>query len=404
MNLRRDIVGKLRDSLKSEKILLVSGPRQSGKTTALKQLRDDLVSQKKECFYFTLEDRDFLNLLNGSPKNLFRIVPVSISEKVFVFIDEIQYLDDPSAFLKYIYDEHQSEVQLIVSGSSSFYIDRKFKDSLAGRKKIFSLYTLSFKEFLIFKGEDKIAEAVGPDMPTIFNEKAMSYLMEYFLYGGYPEVVLAPISEKKEILRELAYSYIKKDIFESGIMNDDVFYRIFKTLSSQSGALLNISELARTLNVGREKVEASIEVMRKSFHVSLVTPFYSNMRKEITKMPKIYFNDTGLMNFFAGSFDPVDLRNDKGKIFETAVFRALLESCYFDQIHFWRTQDGKEVDFVIPELKKAYEVKYSTSIFKLSKTKAFREQYADIELKYVSVERKTQNRISVPFFDLIPKS
>ena len=404
MDLRRDIVGKLKDSLKSEKILLVSGPRQSGKTTALKQLRDDLISQKKECFYFTLEDRDFLNLLNDSPKNLFRIVPASIPEKVYVFIDEIQYLDDPSAFLKYIYDEHRNDIQLIVSGSSSFYIDKKFKDSLAGRKKIFSLYTLSFKEFLKFKGEDRIADAVGPDMPIIYNEKAMSYLMEYFLYGGYPEIVLAPISEKKEILRELAYSYIKKDIFESGIMNDDVFYKIFKILSSQSGALLNISELARTLKVGREKVEASVEVMRKSFHVSLVTPFYSNMRKEITKMPKVYFNDTGLMNFFSGSFDPVDLRADKGKILETAVFRSLLESYYSDQIRFWRTQDGKEVDFVIPDHKKAYEVKYSASTFKLSRTKTFREQYTDIDIKCVAVVSESDDMTSVPFFHLIPKS
>lgn len=402
MVIKREIVSTLKQALSLEKILLVNGSRQSGKTTALKQLQAELTQEGKKSFYITLEDRGYLDLLNLSPKNIFRIIPQS-TEKTYLFIDEIQYLSDPSSFLKYLYDEHKNSVQLIVTGSSSFYIDKKFKDSLAGRKKLYALYTLSFREFLVFKKEQSLAKLLGKNIPLIYQEKLLSYLMEFFLYGGYPEVVLAPLSEKKEILRELAYSYIKKDISEAGIMNIANYYRVFKTLASQSGALLNLSELSRSLSVPRSQLDSIIETMRKSFHVTLLTPFHNNIKKELTKMPKIYINDTGLMNFFSGSFDPVDVREDKGKIFETAVHRALLEGRYSDQLHFWRRQDGKEIDFVLPEEKLAYEVKYSDSGFKQKMIKTFTDQHPNFTLKCVTINRKIDNEseLFISFWELI---
>ncbi len=396
---KRSIIGQLKQSLKNEKILILNGPRQSGKTTALKQLKEMLENEGGSCFYFTLEDRDYLNLIDDSPKNIFRIIPASIEKKIYLIVDEIQYLKDPSSFMKYLYDEHRDKIQLIVSGSSSFYMDKKFKDSLAGRKKIFTLYPLSFREFLVFKGESELAEVVGKNLPLVYVDKIMPYLTEYLLFGGYPEVVLADYDEKKEILRELAYSYIKKDIFESGITDDDLFYRVFKLISSSGGSLMNISEVSRTLNCSRVKLEEVIAAMRKSFHISLVSPFSNNMRKELTKMPKVYFNDTGLMNFFSGSFQPVDLRADKGKIFETAVFRALLDKYLLDSIHFWRTQDGKEIDFVIPEEKLAFEAKYSDAGYSPKKSERFLEYYNDFKLHCISLEKKIslQNDTVIPF-------
>nr|HPG36610.1 DUF4143 domain-containing protein [bacterium] len=203
--------------------------------------------------------------------------------------------------------------------------------------------------------------------------------------GGYPAVVLADISEKKEILREIAYSYIKKDIGEAGFANDELYYRMLKIFSSQSGNLLNVSEVSQTLKTTRNLIEHALYVMQKSFHITLISPFYSNVRKELTKMPKIYMNDTGLMNFFLNSFQPMDIRQDKGAVFETAVLRALQINHYADEIKYWRTADGKEVDFVIPESKTAFEVKYSTASYKEKKYEAFMKEYPDISLKVISL-------------------
>ena len=146
MNFERSIVGEIKEHLSSDLILLITGARQVGKTTAMKQVMKHLESVGEVCYYLTLEDIEYRVLLKESPKNLFRILPHPGERKMFVFIDEIQYLDDPASFLKYLYDEHRENIKLIVSGSSSFYIDKKFKDSLSGRKKIFesSLSRISY--------------------------------------------------------------------------------------------------------------------------------------------------------------------------------------------------------------------------------------------------------------------
>ncbi len=385
MNLERSIVKEIPSHLESDRIILITGARQVGKTTAMKQVMKHLKSEGQVCYYLTLEDIEYRVLLKDSPKNLFRILPTSSEQKIFVFIDEIQYLDDPASFLKYLYDEHRESIKLIVSGSSSFYIDKKFKDSLSGRKKIFELLPLSFKEFLVFKNAEELINDLNYPTPLIIADKLIPFVMEFLLYGGYPAVVLADISEKKEILREIAYSYIKKDIGEAGFANDELYYRMLKMFSSQSGNLLNVSEVSQTLKTTRNLIEHALYVMLKSFHITLIPPFYSNVRKELTKMPKIYMNDTGLMNFFLNSFEPLDIRNDKGAILETAVLRALQINNHADEIKYWRTADGKEVDFVVPEAKTAFEVKYTASSYKEKRYEAFIKEYSDISLKVVSL-------------------
>ena len=142
---------------KDPETLIFTGPRQAGKTTILKQLQDLLHKENKKTYFLNLEDPDYLTLLNESPKNLFKIFPLDLKKKSFVFIDEIQYLNNPSNFLKYFYDEYQGKIKLLVSGSSAFYLDKRFKDSLVGRKKIFNVFTISFREFLRFKNEEQLS-------------------------------------------------------------------------------------------------------------------------------------------------------------------------------------------------------------------------------------------------------
>lgn len=384
MSILRDITTQAQKYLGAEEILLFIGARQAGKTTILKQLQDALVKGGHKTYFLNLEDPDYLGLLNESPKNLFKIFSLDLNRKNNIFVDEIQYLKDPSNFLKYIYDEYKGKIKLFVSGSSAFYIDEKFKDSLAGRKKIFNVFTLSFREFLRFKGENQLSRSDFKTLSLSEKEKIGLRYFEYIIFGGYPRVALASQEEKIEILRDIAYSYVKKDIFESRVQQEDVFYRLFKILAAQSGGLVNASELSATLGVSKSSVDHYLHVMQKSFHVKLIKPFFRNIRKELTKMPKVYFCDLGLRNFFADNFNAFEMRDDKGALLENAVFRQLIEKYDTSEIKYWRTIQKNEIDFILKD-KEAIEVKTQSERFKEISYKVFRERYKDINLSIVSL-------------------
>jgi len=385
MSIVRDLTIKIKKYLVKDQVLLIIGPRQAGKTTVLHQIENFLKKKNDICYFLNLEDPDYLSLLNESPKNLFKIFPIDVKKKMFLFVDEVQYLNNPSNFLKYFFDEYKGKIKIIASGSSAFYLDKKFKDSLAGRKIIFNLLSLSFKEFLRFKSQNKLLKADFQNLTLSEKEKIIPFYQEYLIYGGYPRVVLAPLEEKEDVLRDIAYSYIKKDIYESNIRQDEIFYKLFKILANQTGNLINSSELANTLNVSRSAIDNYLYIMQKSFHIILVKPFYKNIRKELTKMPKIYFVDLGLRNLFDNNFRAYQDREDKGQLLENVVLRHLLEKYPREQINFWRTIQQKEVDFVING-QIALEVKSQIKNAKLKNYKTFLEHYPDIKFNFVCLD------------------
>ena len=383
MSILRDITKMAEKFLDNPDILLFVGARQAGKTTILRQIEEILRQRKLPTSFLNLEDPDYLSLLNESPKNLFSIITLDLQKRSFVFIDEVQYLKDPSRFLKYFRDTYGEQIKLIVSGSSVFYLDEKFHDSLAGRKKIFPVRTLSFREFLRFKGETGLA---GKDLKTlslINKETIRRFYHEFMLFGGYPRVVLAPLAEKQDLLQELAYSYIKKDVLEARVSQEEVFYQLFKILASGIGNLVNASELANTLDVSKTLIERYLFIMQKSFHVRLIRPFFKNVRKELRKMPKAYFYDLGLRNFFVHNFQPFADREDRGQLLENAVFRQIVDLAPEDEMQFWRTAARHEVDFVI-QGNHAVEVKTNAKQSHGKSIRAFREAYPDIPLEIIS--------------------
>ena len=147
--------------MQNNEVTIITGARQVGKTTILKQIENYLTEKGLPCFYINLEDPDYLHLLNDHPRNIFNLFSLPKNQKIYFLVDEVQYLDNPSNFLKYLYDEFSKRIKLIVSGSSAFYMDTKFKDSLAGRKKIFILYTLSLDEFLKFNNKQHLARLIA---------------------------------------------------------------------------------------------------------------------------------------------------------------------------------------------------------------------------------------------------
>ena len=199
------------------------------------------------------------------------------------------------------------------------------------------------------------------------------------LYGGYPDVTLeSSLEEKRLLLKEIADSYVKKDALEANLRHPDVYINLLKIIARTPG-MFNAASVAADFRVDRKTIEAYIYVMRKSFHVSLVRPFHQNQAKELRKMPKLYLNDLGLRNHFLNNFSPIATRADRGDLLENTFFRILLDTISLEDIRFWRTQKGQEVDFIVAG-SKAYEVKYSESLYKPSKYNYFREQYPDIPL------------------------
>ena len=398
LSILRDLTPKIQEQLKNDEVILIIGARQVGKTTILHQLEEIIKTQNLPTYFLNLEDPEYLALLNASPKNLFKIFSFDLKQKTFVLIDEVQYLKNPTNFLKYFYDQYKQSIKIIATGSSAFYLDRKFKDSLAGRKKIFTLQTLSFREFLRFKGEEELSKKDFQNLVLSEREKIIFHYQEYLIYGGYPKVVLAPIAEKEEVLKDLVYSYIKKDIFEASIKQEEVFFKLLKILASQIGNLVNASELASTLGVSRTTIDDYLLLMQKSFHISLVKPFYKNIRKEITKMPKAYFMDLGLRNFLLKDFRSFAARQDNGQILENVAYKELLKNYEPEDIKFWRTTQKQEIDFVVNG-KFAYEVKINPKTFKPGNYKTFGTFYPQIKFFIVSFDAQDKTIANIPIIE-----
>ncbi len=364
----RDIYRWIINRIERDEVLVITGARQVGKTTLMKEVERNLRSKGKATLFINLEDKDYLGMLNESPKNLLRLLK---NEKTFVFVDEVQYLNDPSGLIKYIYDEHRDRIKLIVSGSSAFYMDRKFRDSLAGRKRLVLLGTFSFREFLRAKEKEGLIEQY--DLLPVKRE-ILALLEEYAIYGGYPRVVLEENPrEKREILRELINSYAKKDALGMDIKEEYKFFQLMKLLAGRTGMLVNKSELSSTLGVSITMIDNYLYLMEKAFYVSFISPFYRNRTKEITRRKKVYFMDTGLRNALVNDFKPLEERNDveKGQVVENLFFKMLLDAYSPEDIKFWRSKGGAEVDFVLEE-KTAWEIKYRIK----------RKKYGDFEKKY----------------------
>ena len=387
--MRRNLFDKLLQHIEKKEFTIITGARQTGKSTLMKQLEEHCKNAQMPVAFLNLENKNILQDLDKSPLNLFSYIPES-DERVVVFIDEVQYLQDPSNFLKLLYDDYAQKIKIIATGSSAFYIDSSFKDSLAGRKKIFNLPTCSFDEYLLLRNRRDLLEDVrriqsNDNAKSIYIDVLQQEWEEYMLYGGYPAVITEPDKQEKMArIAEIRDSYIKRDVLESGVQNETAFYNLFRVIAAQSGNLLNTNELSLSLRIKNETINSYLTILQKCFHIVLVKPFYRNLRKELIKMPKAYMLDTGLLNSLLNNFQPLALRTDKGMIWENTCFRLLYDKYGADEIFFWRTSDDNEVDFVLPRLEKpfAIEAKYDEALIKPSKYKKFMETYTDIPLSY----------------------
>ena len=361
---KRNIQEKINKWLLEEEIIVLNGPRQVGKTSLLKLLQNELMLQQireEQIFYLNLEKLEVLDDLNKSPENLLNYIKIK-GKKAYFLLDEIQYLDNPSNFLKHIYDEYRDKVKLIVTGSSSLELKAKLQDSLVGRKISFMVSPLCFEEFLRFKKSDVLEYYHKGDIPLEIKNRMKKLLDEYLLFGGMPKVALTNgEEEKKTLLKNYASDYINKDIRYIGKIDSLLkFNQLVKILANQIGDLLNMNELSNTLNIPRKEIEFYLDLLEHTFILDKITPYYRNIRSQITKMPKIYWSDLGIRNQLLNNFSELAGRSDNGKLFENFIYLELKNRVSKEKIYFYRTIHKAEIDFIFEKNGVVYpiEVKY----------------------------------------------
>lgn len=375
---KRDIIDELVKYLKTDDIMVLHGARQVGKTHILYWLKDYLEKRDERVYYIDLEDSRFVRLLNSGVGEFITHLKEEgfwLDEKnksVFVFIDEIQYLDNPSEFLKLIADHHKN-IKLVISGSSSFEMKSKFKDSLVGRTVNFEIYNLSFGEFLRFKNyyfnqNKRITDKKIKELKKLYEE--------YALFGGYPKITLTDEIELKEkYLQQIIDTYVKKDIRDLAQVKDiEKFNKLTETLAGQSGQLLNIAELSNTCGLSKQTIEKYLFILENTYILRLVRPFHRNIRSELFKTPKIFFYDSGLMQML---WLKSPQKKIIGNVFETTVFSELAKKYRVENIYYWRTKDKKEIDFIV-KIKNSIipiEAKLNFNKVKLRAIKYFTKNY-----------------------------
>ena len=380
---KRKIFDKLMEQKNSKKISLVLGARQVGKTTVLKELCKSFNGQKKALFLdldiFTNFEKvsSFENLVNT-----LKLAGYQENQKDFfyLFLDEFQRYKDLSIVMKNVYDSFDN-IKIYASGSSSIMIKDQIQESLAGRKIINILYPLDFEEFLWFKELEVDVKKTKKLSGEGLHKSAsalLELLKEFIIFGGYPEVVLQKAKKGKiEILEGIFDLYVKKDLVEYLKIGKILQVKmLIESLAINNGKKIKYDELAALCSLKYKEVKDYIEMLQETYIIYVLRPFFSNKNKELVKIPKVYFIDNGVRNFFINNFNPVKLRDDAGFLFEGYVLSELLKSGEAS-IKFWQDKNNHEVDVVLD--KAILEIKFKTSLKRedFIGLNAFAKQYGD---------------------------
>lgn len=361
--IKRKIFKDILENLPRKEIALIIGPRQVGKTTVMRLVEAYLVKNGEKTIFLNLDYDHDMVFFKSQDELISRLKLEFGTNKGFVFIDEIQRKENAGLFLKGLYDL-DLPYKFIVSGSGSLELKEKIHESLAGRKRLFEMFPVSFEEFVNFKTLYKYEDKLN-DFFTVEKDKTGQLLDEYLSFGGYPRVILEEsLKEKTNVMAEIVRSYLDKDIayfFEHG--NVEAFRTMISLLAAQNGQLVNHSKLAALCGVSLPTLKKYLWYAEKTFAVHVARPFFKNVRKEITKSPIYYFTDLGFYNYALNSFGQPLNENRAGFIFQNFIGNILRQSYSVGSqpLHFWRTKDKAEVDFVIFESDGVMpvEVKYS---------------------------------------------
>ena len=349
------------------KVIILTGARQVGKTTLLKQL----LRQKEGVLWLNGDELQVQNLFaNASADRLLS----EFSNSKIVILDEAQRIENIGLRLKLIADS-DSDVQVIATGSSAFELANKVNEPLTGRKWEYQMFPLSFGEMVAHHGK----------------LKEMRMLPRRIIYGYYPEVVTNDGNEV-EILKLLTDAYLYKDILSwESIKHPDKLRTLLRALAYQVGSQVSYNELSQMCSMDSKTVERYINLLEQCYIIFRLPSFSRNLRHELKSSRKIYFYDNGIRNALIADYRAPEVRQDIGALWENFVIAERMKSNeYYHRWvnrYFWRTKQQQEIDYLEESGGKlhAYEMKWNPRA-KASITKTFTEAYPNSEFQVITTD------------------
>ncbi len=320
---------KLENHLERGKVLILYGARQVGKTTLVKTLLGETSCQYA---FYTGDD---LSFATDFGKCDLRILRSMVDGLDMLVIDEAQKIEKIGTALKLLTDQFP-DLYVIVTGSSSFDLANSTEEPLTGRKNVIILYPLAYSEITA--------------KHTAY--EAGRRLEEFLIYGSYPEVAsLDSFKGKENRITEIKNSYLIKDILEFQLLKrSKIILDLLKLLAFQIGSEVSTVELGRQLGLDNKTVQRYLDLLEKSFVLVCLHGFSRNLRKEVSKMKMYYFMDPGIRNAVIANFNPLDLRNDAGQLWENfMILERMKRNAYAGKkanYYYWRTYDQKEIDLI----------------------------------------------------------
>lgn len=341
------------------KAIVLTGPRQVGKTTLLQMLMKET---DKKALYWNCDEPDIRQKLSNPTSTQIQSETASAE---LILIDEVQRVPNIGITLKLLVDNLPNK-QVVVTGSSALELSNSINEPLTGRKYEYHMFPFSAEELI--------------EHHNATEERRL--LERRMLYGSYPEVVNRP-GEERETLTNLINSYLYKDVFAfQDVRKPEIVEQLLQALALQIGSEVSFNELSQLLGLNSQTVQRYVDLLEKSFVVFHLRSFSRNVRNELKKSRKIYFYDNGTRNAVLGDFKPLQLRQDAGALWENYLVSERIKhnsySLFYGKSYFWRTQQQQEVDYLedIDGILHTYEFKWNSS--KQPKlTETFAKNYPD---------------------------
>ena len=379
MLVERTILNLLSHRLTDRKAILILGPRQTGKSTILREIARQL---NKKLLFLNCDEAQSREALE-SIRNLSQMGNL-IGSAELVVVDEAQRVRDIGIILKLITDNFP-QVKLLISGSSAFELSNIINEPLTGRKWEYLLLPFSTEEMMRYT--------------SFFDESG--HLHRRMIYGMYPEVVNNP-GDEQAILNELSTSYLYKDIFTfQDVRKPDVLAKLLKALATQVGAEVTFHNLAQVLETDKETVQRYVDLLEKTFIVFRLTSFSRNVRNELRRSRKIYFYDNGIRNALLSAFQPLAVRTDIGALWENFMVSERIKRNrhhkLFRNEYFWRTTQQQEIDYLEEYDGRlfAYEFKWNPAK-PVRAPKTFLNAYPEAEFKVIHPKNYWDEFLNAP--------
>jgi hypothetical protein len=363
---KRYLEDQVKLSLKEGLVVIIYGARQVGKTTLARKI---MTAYQRPLYVNADEVTERLRLQNKGSLEL----KDYFGNADIVVVDEAQRVENIGLTAKIIHDAYP-EIKILLTGSSSLDLAAKIKEPLTGRSMEFTLYPLSL---------DEVASN---------NQEKENAMNRALIYGSYPAMWAMSSDQAKERLRLLATNYIYRDAFAlQTIFDDTIMYNLLQLLAFQLGNEVSYNELATTLQISRDTAMRYVDLLEKARIIYRLRQYRRNERSIIGKLRKIYFYDLGIRNGLVDNFKPLQLRDDKGALWENFCLnerqKAQQRTRIYTRQFYWRNRSKQEIDLIeeSSETIKAFEFKFSSNKT-VSIPKSFEQLYPGTVLQVVNPE------------------